>query len=395
MNLHNFEKSNAGKLIKVQQGPQSYLAFVPNPLPPKLDFDVEFVRVASDAAGALGELAGLGRSMSNPQLLVNPFIRREAVLSSRIEGTQAGIAELYAYEAGGQLALPFFEGETDKPASLADVQEVNNYVIALEYGLERLSTLPISKRLMLEMHERLLKGVRGEQARPGQFRKIQNWIGSHRSKIEEAEYVPPPPDEVEKALDRLENFIHQPSDLPPLIRIGLIHYNFEAIHPFIDGNGRTGRLLISLLLIDWKLLPSPLLYLSAYFERHREEYLNLLQGVSEKGQWREWLIFFLQGIIEESQNAAHKARQLQDLQLQWRKQLQDQRASSLVLSIVDMLFVSPVTSATRVQESLKMSYGSANKAIQYLVNMGLLKEVEQNKKRNKFYYSEAILAAII
>lgn len=265
MNQALFQASPSGRLAKVGQGEAAYWAFVPNPLPPDLTPDMELVRVLSDASYALGELAALGRAMSNPHLLINPFVRREAVLSSRIEGTQASVTDVVAYEAG---QLPIAGLEPAAPES--DVREVANYVSALEYGIERLNTLPVSLRLIRELHERLLRGVRGEYATPGEFRQTQNWIGQPGCTLTEAQYVPPPRPEMQDALDAFEKYLHA-DDLanPPLVRLACIHYQFEAIHPFLDGNGRIGRLLISLLLVSWGLLPLPLLYLSVYFERER------------------------------------------------------------------------------------------------------------------------------
>jgi Fic family protein len=219
-------------------------------------------RTLTDAVQALSELAGIGRAISNPHLLINPFIRREAVLSSRIEGTQADIADLYAYQVG-QLPLANMPSPPE-----ADVKEVHNYVQALEYGLKRLETLPMSLRLIRELHARLMEGVRGEYATPGEFRRSQNWIGPANSNLNEAPFVPPPVPQMHEALNSLEEYLHRHDvTYPPLVRLAFVHYQFEAIHPFIDGNGRVGRLLISLLLVEWKLLPLPLLYLSAFFYR--------------------------------------------------------------------------------------------------------------------------------
>jgi Fic family protein len=248
-------------------------------LPSHIEFDRALVSALSDADRALGELAGLGRTLPNPNLLIRPFIRREAVLSSRIEGTQADAADLYAYEAK-QLALPL----SSSAASDTDVREVFNYVRALEYGLERLSTLPVSLRLIREVHDVLMKGVRGEFATPGEFRRTQNWIVWPGCTLKDATYVPPVA-EMREALGDLEKYLYADDPLPPLIRLALIHYQFEAIQPFIDGNGRIGRLLISLLLINWNLQPVPLLYLSAYFERQRDAYYDHLLAVSERGNW--------------------------------------------------------------------------------------------------------------
>lgn len=295
MDLERFRRSPSGRVLQMGQGEAAYWAYVPHPLPPEITWDVDLVCALSDADRALGQLAGLGRALPNPHLLIRPFIRREAVLSSRIEGTQTDLPHLYAYEAG-QLALPGL----DPAPPEADMREVLNYVHALEYGLERLNTLPVSLRLLRELHGVLMKGVRGEQATPGEFRRTQNWIGPPGCTLNDATYVPPPPPELMPALAAFESYLHSDGSLPPLIRLALIHYQFEAIHPFLDGNGRIGRLIIVLLMNHWNLLPLPLLYLSAFFHRYRDQYYHLLLMVSQQGAWREWSEFFLQGVAEQS-----------------------------------------------------------------------------------------------
>lgn len=337
MNPERFKNSPTGELVKVGHGEAAYWAFVPHRLPPALSIEKELVRILSDADRALGELAGLGRAMPNPHLLIGPFMRREAVLSSRIEGTQADITDLYAYEAK-QLPLP---GLKQSPTE-SDVREVLNYVRATEYGLKRLDTLPVSLRLIRELHERLMEGVRGEQATPGEFRQSQNWIGRPGCVLNDADFVPPPVNEMQETLDAFEKYLHSKNDDPPLVRLAFIHYQFEAIHPFLDGNGRIGRLLISLLLVNWNLLPLPLLYLSAFFEKYRNEYYELLMKVSENGAWHEWMIFFLRGVEEQAQDAIVRAKRLHDLQIEWKERLSKARASALVLRLADSLFVSPL-----------------------------------------------------
>src|SRR5260370_23952390 len=236
---------------KVSQG--AYSAFIPAPLPPAFEWTPRLIRALSDADRLIGRLAGEGGRLRNPHVLIRPFIRREAVLSSKIEGTQATLGELLAAEAGIIVQR-----------SPDDLREVANYVVALEHGMMRLKELPICVRLIRELHEKLMAGVRGHHARRGEFRTIQNWIGKPGCPPETASFVPPPPDEVEPCLAAWERFLHD-SDLPPLITIALAHYQFEAIHPFLDGNGRVGRLLITLFLIERRILPTPLLYLSAFF----------------------------------------------------------------------------------------------------------------------------------
>jgi len=262
-----FINGKSGQLVQTSRG---YLAYVPNPLEPKIELTLSIVKELSAADRALSELAGIARTLPDPHILIGPFLRREAVLSSRIEGTQASYSDLL-----------FFEAARLREKEVPDVREVSNYVKAAEYGLARLSTLPISLRLIREMHQRLMTGVRGEIQTPGEFRRSQNWIGPAGCTLSDATYVPPPVEEMENALDGFEKYLHAPSEMPALIRLALIHYQFESIHPFLDGNGRVGRLLVTLLLCAEKLLPQPLLYLSAYFERYRDDYYQHLLAASQ------------------------------------------------------------------------------------------------------------------
>ncbi|MCS7066260.1 MAG: Fic family protein, partial [Fimbriimonadales bacterium] len=342
MRAEQFGSSAAGRLIQVGRGEAAYWAFIPNPLPPALAYDAPLINALSEADRALGELAGLGRMLPNPYLLVRPLVAREAVLSSRIEGTQADLIDLYTYEAL-QLVLP------GMPVH-ADAQEVFQYVQAMEYGLQRLNELPMSLRLIREVHRVLMQGVRGEYAMPGEFRTTQNWIGAPGCTLNEARFVPPPPDAMRECLYQLERYLHQPNEHPPLMRLAFIHYQFEAIHPFVDGNGRVGRLLLILLMVHWNLLPSPLLYLSEYFERHREQYYELLQAVSERGCWREWTLFFLQGVREQSVKAVETIRALQNLYADWRQRLEQTGTRSRVAyQALELLMERPLITTKDVE----------------------------------------------
>ncbi len=380
MNPDEFRSSPSGKVIR---SPSGFWAFVPNPLPPVLDWSNPLAQTLSDADRALGALAGVSNALPNPHLLVRPFVRREAVLSSRIEGTRASLADLYAFEAK-QVAL------LDAPS---DVQEVHNYVTALEYGLKRLDTLPMSLRLIRELHARLMKGVRGEGMTPGEFRRSPNWIGPVGSTLETAVFVPPPPNEMQETLGQFEQFLHNESNLPPLVRLGLIHYQFEAIHPFLDGNGRVGRLLISLLLGAWELLPEPLLNLSVYFERNRREYYDHLLAVSQRGAWQAWLEFFLRGIAEQSRDAVQRIQKLQALREQYRTRVQQTRAAARLLQVVDLLFAQPLVTVAVVQDALKIHFPNAQRYVEQLVVAGILKEIT-GRERNRIYRAEEIFRAI-
>jgi Fic family protein len=386
MNPSHFLNSTAGKVVQTGIEPYSYWTFVPNPLPPPLTWDLALIRVLSNADRAVGELAGLGRTLANPHLLIRPFIRREAVLSSRIEGTQADIADLYAYEAG-QLILPGMKAIVTPEA---DVREVLNYVHALEYGIERLDTLPVSLRLIRELHERLMTGVRGEHLTPGEFRRTQNWIGKPGCTLQDATYVPPAVDAMHAALFALEEYLHREDDTPVLVRLALIHYQFEAIHPFLDGNGRIGRLLLVLLLLSWSLLPLPLLFLSAYFERNRDQYYDLLLAVSQRGHWHAWIHFFLQGVAEQAQDAVTRAKALQDLQGHWQTNLRAMRASGHVLTAADLLFVSPIVTAQELIDRLDVSHQTATRILQRLVEVEILEQIGE-QQRNRRFVARAIV----
>lgn len=383
MKPDDFGPQASGQVYRVKTG---YYAFIPYALPPALTWSDNLAQALSRADLALGELAGLGRALANPYLLTMPFVRREAVLSSRIEGTRATLTDLYAYEA---VQLSLFG---DEPIS--DVREVYNYVQALEHGLERLDTLPISLRLIRELHERLMVGTRGQERTPGEFRRSQNWIGPPGSTLTTAIYVPPPVPEMLDALADLERFIHEPSSLPMLIRLAIIHYQFEAIHPFLDGNGRVGRLLIALLLTAWGVLSQPLLYLSAYFEQHRQAYYRHLLNVSQQGDWDAWLEFFLIGVHEQAHDALIRIRRLQELQEQYQQQVAHQeRAPISLVHLIDVLFEQPVFTINQMAKRLDVSYHTIRRHIATLENKGLIEEMTHSN-RNRVYCAREILAAI-
>ncbi|MCL5951137.1 MAG: Fic family protein [Chloroflexi bacterium] len=378
MDPNSFQAGSPGRVVQIGQAGLAYWAFVPAPLPPDLTPSYDLIRVLSEADRALGELAGLGRALPNPHLLIGPFVRREAVLSSRIEGTQADIADLYVYEAE-QRRAPHPPAPPE-----SDVQDVLNYVRAMEYGLTRLKELPMSLRLLRELHAELLHGVRGEQATPGEFRRTQNWIGKPGCTLSNASFVPPPVPEMLESLDGFEKYLHGGNRLPPLIRLALLHYQFETIHPFLDGNGRIGRLLVTLLLVHWNLLPLPLLYLSAFFESHRDEYYDRLFAVSQQAAWEAWILFFLRGVAEQARDATGRASRLQDLQRRWHDQLTHARGSALLFRLADSLFESPVLTIAQAQALLKVTYRSAQQNVQKLVDAEILRAVDESTYGKKF-----------
>lgn len=377
MNPADFTTLAPGTLVTSSQG---YPCFVPDPLPPRqLTLRMGEIQALARAERALGKLAGAGEMLPNPHLLIGPFVRREAVLSSRIEGTIASEEDLVLFPVDPEV-------EVRRP----DTLEVRNYVTALEYGLKRLSGLPVSLKLLTELHSRLLKGVRGENKSPGEFRDRQNFIGTPGMPLAHARYVPPPVPEMHTALEAFEKFLRAPSDWPFLVDLALLHYQFEAIHPFRDGNGRVGRLMIPLLLCERNILTKPLLYLSAYLEQHRSRYMDLMLAVSQKGEWENWIEFFLNGIGEQAMDGVERATKLMSLWQHYRKRLQTARVSILAQNLVDELFKQPAMSVRTAQEVLGVSFASAQNNVMRLINLGILKEVT-GRKRDRVFIAREIL----
>lgn len=354
-----------------------YKAFHPAPLPPAITWTPQLVRALSDADLRLGQLAGEGRRLPNPYVLIRPFVRREAVLSSRIEGTQSTLGELLAAEAGVAVVR-----------SPNDLREVGNYVVALDYGLRRLKSFPLSLRLVRELHAKLMAGSHGTHATPGEFRRSQNWIGEPGCTLTTASYVPPPPEDMLDYLSQWEKFLHDDS-LPPLVQAALIHYQFEAIHPFLDGNGRVGRLLIILLLAHRGVLPLPLLYLSAFFEATRRDYYQKLRGVTEHGEWESWLQYFLNGVARQSEDALSRAERINRLLELWR-QKPSIRTTKAPLRLVEVVGSNPYVTPRSAQKSLSVAYNTAVAAIRRLQNEGILQQVGENR-RDRVYCAGPIL----
>ncbi len=376
---NKLNQSPCGRLVLIEEG---NVAFVPNPIPRRLDLDTSLVYRLDIASRAVATLAGVGETLPNPHLLITPFLRREAVLSSRIEGTQASISDVFVYEASGAA----------QPGRRQDTVEVFNYVKALEYGLERLQSLPISMRLSNEIHERLLFGVRGEEKRPGELRKTQVWIGSEGTSIGQARFIPPPPDVVRDLMMDWEQFINEDIEMPPLIRAALMHYQFEAVHPYLDGNGRIGRLLIILFLCAEDVLTTPLLYLSAYFEKHRDAYYDHLFNVSATGEWEPWLTFFLNGVADQASDAMLRSRQLRELQEAYRSNLQDDGATANALRLLDQLFINPYATASSAALALSLTKPGVRAILDRLVRLRIL-EVLPGKWR-RVYVARRILDVI-
>ena len=380
MDPKNFRSQAAGRAILA---PNGFWTFIPNPLPPDISWTLPLVSALSEAERDLSRMNALSGTFPFPRLLIQPFIRNEAVISSRIEGTHASLIDLYTYETA---QLSFFE-QTD------DVREVYNYVRAMDYGLERLKTLPVSLRLILELHEKLTENVRGGTLTPGEFRRSQNWIGPAGSTPSSAPYVPPPVDEMHRALDAMEKFMHADTQIPPLARAGMIHYQFEAIHPFLDGNGRVGRLLILLLLCEWGLLPQPLLNLSAYFENYRQEYYDHLLAISQKGDWETWLGFFVRGVSEQARNGVVRMERLQAIRMEYQPIVDTDRNRTRMSAVVDFLFSRPILSVRQVSDGLGIPFKTAQDYLSKLVRAGVLSEIT-GYARNRIFQSDEILKAV-
>lgn len=375
MNPKDFRAKEAGRIVRAATG---YAAFVPAPLPP-LAYTPELVLALSKADAAISELAGLGRQLPNPHLLIAPYMRREAVLSSRIEGTVASLDDLLLDEI------------SEQPKSAPnDVHEVRNYVTALNHGIGRLGDFPLSLRLVCELHEKLMRGVRGDHATPGEFRRSQNCIGPAGSTPATAPYVPPPPQEMMECLGEWEKFLHVRGEIPDLIQCALMHEQFEAIHPFLDGNGRVGRLLITLFLIERERLPQPLLYLSEFIEQRRREYYECLQRTRTVGDWNGWLLYFLAGVEWSARRALSQAAQLMDLRETLRRKLARQPKP---LVLLDLLFENPYLTAARAQAALDVSDPTARSAMRALESEEIIEEVT-GRAWGRVYVSRPILDAI-
>jgi Fic family protein len=365
-----------GQYIEQLEG---YKAFIPSPLPPvpEIIMDQEMWNLLSQADRALGRLDGATDALPNPDLFVFMYVRKEAVLSSQIEGTQASLIDVLE-----------FESKALEPDNPQDVAEVVNYIGAINYGLERLKNLPVSLRLIREIHQELMQGVRGAERNPGEFRRSQNWIGAGGCSLAKASYVPPPPHQMLQSLDNLEKFLHSPQPMPTLIKVGLAHAQFETIHPFLDGNGRTGRLLITFLLCEQNILQRPLLYISYYFKKYRAEYYDRLQAVRDSGNWEGWLKFFLRGVYEVAQEAAATARKIVNLKEEHRQLVLNRmgRRSGNAIALLESLYFRPIFTVEHAEAITNLSYPNANTLIKDLSDIGLLQEITGQKRNRAFSY---------
>lgn len=380
VDANKFVAPGAGRVVPAIGPDGTYSAFIPSPLPRQFDLTPATVMLLSKADTALGRLAGAGRLLPNPNLLITPYVTREAVSSARIEGTQASISDVF--EAADE--------ETPSP----DVLEVRNYIAALNQGLELLTGLPVSKRLIGDIHRTLLRGVRGREKTPGEFRLTQNFIGSSNDKPQTAVFVPPPPGEhMETALADWERFANADDlEIPLLVQCALLHYQFETIHPFLDGNGRLGRLLIVFFLVERTVLPQPLLYLSRFFEENRREYTDRLQAVRERGELQEWVQFFLKGVAVQGVDAVERAERLADLRERHRQKLIGSR--SRATEVVDYLFANPITTGPQVASRLGMTLQGAKNLLLQLQALGILEPLETGRAGRRRWLASDVLEVI-
>jgi len=372
-------KERAGKFV-IQ--PAGYRAFVPKPLPPSpaIRYDEEIQSLLSKADRSLARLDGITTVLPNPDLFIAMYVKKEALLSSQIEGTQASLEGVLEFEAD---LIP--------KENLDEIKEVIHYVKALNYGMGRLKELPMSLRLIKEIHKILLEETRGAHRNPGQFRRSQNWIGPPGFPLSDAIFVPPPPDQVMPAMGELEKFLHQESNIPPLVKIGLIHAQFETIHPFLDGNGRIGRLLITFYLFWKEILSKPLLYLSFYLKKKRPEYYDLLMKVRIDGAWEEWITFFLKGISETSEEAAKSAREIIQLKEKLMAELYKSSIASIyAVRLIDLLFEIPLISTKEIIDKLKISKETANELVKKFEKIGILKEITGKQRYKKYSFKRYI-----
>lgn len=382
-NMDKEEFINAfGSLEEVkdeERGP--YLSFIPKKLPPHIEFDQKLALALSKADSTLSKLSGVGLLLPNPDLLVTPYLKKEALSSSRIEGTRISLSEFYLAEATGK--------EDKEP----NASEVNNYIKAMNYALEKIRSQAIDLNLIQKMHEILMNQVRGKDKQPGEYRQIQNWIGPPNSRPQDASFVPPPPGIIPSLLQEMVDYLNTYDEMPLLIKTALLHYQFETIHPFCDGNGRIGRALIVLHLCKKNKLTQPLLYISGFFEKYRTEYIRVLQEANKRGKFKEWILFFLEAIKEQSQEALEKATQLQRLKETYRDKIQAETQSTSMLQAVDTLFINPYMQITGLERQIGATYPTAKRIVERLVELHILKQINDTQ-RNKTYLATEIMEII-
>ena len=381
MEAENY-KNAFGKIVSIENAAgEQYNVFIPDPLPPKIDFDEELVLILSKAEEKLGKLSGVGLSLPSPNLLIIPYLRKEAIMSTRIEGTRISLQEVLLSESK--------EGEEKTP----DAREVINYINTVNFALKQVEKNQIDLDLIKNMHRVLMEGVRGNERYPGEFREVQNWIGSELSKVSDAVFVPPNPEAVPELMDDLIDYLNTEHPVPVLVRCALMHYQFETIHPFCDGNGRIGRSLISVYLCKKKKIIKPLLYISEFFEKYRLQYNELLLKTGQTGRFEEWIKFFLKAVEVQSEDALLRAQKLLDLRESYRKRIQMETHTSDILNIIDYLFSNPFITVSRAGKESGVTYPTAKNYIDKLIKYEILKETKR-LQREKTYVAHEIYEII-
>lgn len=361
-------------------GRHGYVAYFPATIPRALELQPSTIRLLAETEAALGQLAAVGRLVPNPQLLIRPYLLREAISSTRIEGTRATMAEVFRADSS-----------LDRPN--ADVEEVVNYVTAMRWGLGQLDKLPVSTRLLKEIHGRLMAGVRGRELAPGELRTSQNWIGAPGSTVETAEFVPPPPSEIGTLLSDWERFAHEEPEMPLLIQNALLHSQFETIHPFLDGNGRLGRLLLVFFLIVRGRLTAPLLYLSAHLEQNRQRYYEALQTIRTIGDPTPWLELFLASVLTQATDAVPRAQKVVDLRDRYRA-IAAALGTPNALALVDLICENPVVTTKSIEEHLDVSRPTALRLLRRMAEHGILSEEAAGARGQKRYVARAMMDAV-
>lgn len=375
-------KNAFGKLVeKKTEEHGEYLSFIPNQLPPEINFDMQLVLALSKADSTLSKLSGAGLLLPNPDLLVIPYLKKEALSSSRIEGTRISLSDYFLSEARGIV-------KEDVEAS-----EVGNYLKSMNYALKTIEKEPITKDLLKEMHKILMKGVRGNELLPGNFRPVQNWIGPQNTKIKDATFVPPPQEEVERLIEELVNYLNKYDEMPLLIKCALMHYQFETIHPFCDGNGRIGRSLITLYLCKKNKISKPLLYASDYFEKHRLEYYDVLLNTNKTGRFENWIKFFLEAIKVQSEDALDRTIKIEKLRENYQAKTKNHKQATNLLNVIDILFMNPFVQINQIAKNLKITYPTAKKTVKNLIKLNVLKPVGK-EERNKLFVAYEILDVV-
>ena len=367
--------SRAGTFVTQTKG---YKAFIPTPLPPQptIQINEDLTFLLGQAVLAVGRLSGLASIIPDPDLFVYLYVRKEALLSSQIEGTQCSLEDILNTE----------KEPISDVSSPHDIEEVSNYVKAMNQGLIRLQTLPVSTRLIKEIHMILMEGVRGSNKTPGEFRRSQNWIGRPGATLTNADFVPPPPEDVNQHMSELEKFVHSTDRISPLIKVALIHAQFETIHPFLDGNGRLGRLLITYLLVHWKVLEKPLLYISYYFKAHRTEYYARLMDIRLHGDWESWIQFFLKAVQESAEMGVESATQIHMLMIRDRKRIQTADVSATTLLAWDQLCREPILTNALLVKRLSSSKPTVQRAIDHLLTLGIITEISGKQRHRRYAY---------